>query len=106
MNFFRKKTHIFASFGEKDLSESPAEIIKMLESLLPIPSGQELRISIAENSDLSMQSLCALAFFSGQQRDQGSRIILKAASAVIENIQFMKISDYFDDLIVENSHGN
>ena len=100
MNFFRKKTHVFASFGEKDLLDSPEQIQEKLESLLPVPQGNELRLSISENTDLSMDVLSAISFFSMKERKKGLRIVFKAGSGIIENIKFLGLSSYFDELIV------
>ena len=100
MNLFRKKTHIFASFGEKELTESPGEILKSLESLLPVPDGLELRISIAENTDLSMESLCSISYFSSQQKEKGLRVVLKAKQSVVDNLNATGLGVYFDELMV------
>jgi len=100
MNLFKKNSHIIASFGEKELSDPAAEIQKKLESLLPIPAGQELRLSIAESTDLYMDALCAFSYFSKKTRMNGHRVVLKARSEVIENIKLLGLESYFDDLKV------
>jgi len=100
MNLFRKKTHIFASFGEKELSETSREIQDKLESLLPVPEGQELRLSISENVDLSMEALCAISFFSNSERNSGTRVLLKAKKEVVENLKTLGLECYFDDLMI------
>ena len=100
MNLFRKKTHMIASFGEKELAESPAEIQKKLESLLPLPEGFELRLSIAENTDFNMETLCALSYFARETRLKGCRVALKARAEVVENIKTLGLEIYYNDLLV------
>ena len=99
MNLLKKNNCIIASFGEKELSESAVEIQKKLNSLLPIPAGLELRLSLSENSDLVMETLCALSHFAKTERSKGSRVILKAKAELIANMKSLRLDAYFDDVI-------
>ena len=100
MNLFKKNTHIIASFGEKELSKSASDLQKELESLLPMSPDKELRLSIAENTNLSMEALCAFSYFTMKVKSNGNRVVLKARAEVIADIKTLCLDSFFDDLII------
>lgn len=95
MNFYRKKNRIVASFGEKELNELPSEILKNLNSLLPIEKGKELRISIAENKDMKMEIFSVIAAFSTKLLLEGTSVELRAQSELAQCLNILNLNDCF-----------
>ncbi len=76
MNFFRKKDHIFASFGDSEIRDNPEKMKANLLSLLPVNAGMEIRLNLVNADDLPAGIAGLLTGFSALLRSMDSRLVI------------------------------
>jgi len=98
MNFFRKKDHVFVSIVPDELNGPTEKLRDSLLGVLPVPSGNDLKISLGSAPDLPVKNLTVIMSFVTQLKSDGIKVVFTASNEILDAIAAMGLSSYFDTI--------